>query len=212
MATTGIYKPSSPKQMLPDSALRKLSTAWIESDRSGGGTPSVANRPEVYVQGTGPRATNGEKSQVINRMPKFRTGILGAAVLTLAAAGLTEGAGSASASTAAPTFHNVCKSLGGGEYEDIVYDQNGNYSGLALFEANGDKMQAVDPRSDGYYVTALLDVGTQNIRQATTNGHGTYSPWATGDLPEGHTYFMWVDMTIAGTNSGVSLGGCNVKS
>ncbi|WP_326694670.1 hypothetical protein [Streptomyces sp. NBC_01766] len=126
------------------------------------------------------------------------------------AAVLSTGAGVANASS--PTFHNKCQHLSSGEYEDVIYDQNGHYSGLADFVPNGDKMQAVDPRSDGYYVTAFLDVGTSRIRQTTTNGHGTYSPWATGNLPEKHKYFMWVDMTKSGTNSGVSLGGCWVVS
>ncbi|NEB74434.1 hypothetical protein G3I40_04190 [Streptomyces sp. SID14478] len=128
--------------------------------------------------------------------------------LVLVSAALAAGASSAGAAAADLDFHQKCASPSAGEYESVAYDQNNHYSGLALFEANGDKMQAVDPRSDGYYVVAHLSTG----RTASTKGHGTYSPWATGDLPEKHTYYMYVEMVAADGLSSTSLPSCKVVS
>lgn len=125
----------------------------------------------------------------------------------MATAGLVTGAERASASS--PSFHDECRYLGSGEYEDIVYDQDGHYSGPALWETDGDKTQAVDPRTDGYTVTAVFALGGAQFRRAATKGHGAYSPWATGNLPENHKYTMG-DMDKGAT--GQSPGACTVKS
>lgn len=54
----------------------------------------------------------------------------------------------------------------------------------------GDAMRVTDENSDGLGVEADLDISSTNFRIATTAGHnsGYTSPWATGNLPEGHTY------------------------
>jgi hypothetical protein len=105
----------------------------------------------------------------------------------------------------ATSFHQECRYLSDTqEYESVVYDQDGHYSGMALWEKNGDKMQAVDARSDGWWVVAHLSTG----RTASTQ-YVNPSPWATGDLPEGHTYYMWVDMEQSG--AAWSLPSCTVK-
>ncbi|MFF3001077.1 hypothetical protein ACFVTC_42160 [Streptomyces sp. NPDC057950] len=143
---------------------------------------------------------------------RMRRAVLCGAAFVLASAGLATGSGSASAGTAAVTvFHQKCELPIAGDYESVVYDQDNHYVGLAEFVANGDKMEAVDPRSDGYYVVAHLGTGGLG-RTASTQGKGTYSGWATGDLPENHTYYMYVEMHEANGSASTSLPSCKVTS
>ncbi len=54
----------------------------------------------------------------------------------------------------------------------------------------GDALRVYDQEPDGYGIEAHLSDG----REATTRGHNSpyQSPWTTGDLPEDHTYYLWV--------------------
>lgn len=120
--------------------------------------------------------------------------------------GLTWGGGQASAE---PVFHFKCQEITATkEYEAVAYDQDDHYVGLALWDSDGDKLQATDPYADGWGVIAHLSTG----RVASTRGHSApyISPWVTGDLPENHAYTMWIEMVRG--NAGTISQTCPARS
>jgi hypothetical protein len=127
----------------------------------------------------------------VNFTKRFAT--LLAATALLAGGTLMVGAGTASASTI--TFEG--DRVTGGDYQIIVL-RDGKNIGYAFWNADpdaaldwpGDAMLASDIDSDGWGIQAQLSTG----RLATTRGHAApyTSPWATGNLTEGKTYYMSV--------------------
>jgi hypothetical protein len=126
------------------------------------------------------------------------TAMLAASAL-LAAASLLAGSGTASA---APTFTFDLFGTIGSNFTEVRVDNGSNYAGYGMFSQNptdddpGDAIQASDQYADGYYIETFLsrtEFGTP-FRTASTGGQTSpyTTPWATGDLPEGTTYFMWI--------------------
>ena len=65
----------------------------------------------------------------------------------------------------------------------------GKFAGDATWWADGDSLAADDELPDGYGIEAHLSTG----RVASTRGQSTPAhARATGNLPEGHHYSMWV--------------------
>lgn len=123
-------------------------------------------------------------------MHRFRT----AASIAAAAAALTgivAVPAHAASADAAPTV--VVKAEGNFTYAD--YYASGNLIGWGLWSKDptngmpGDALRATDSYRDGKGIVAHLSTG----RTASTAGH-VYpytTKWATGDLPEDHTYYIW---------------------
>lgn len=142
---------------------------------------------------------------------RIAAALAAASVLT---AGITVlGGGAAHASK--NDFTTKCKYLSDTkEWEAIAYNTDGNYVGLALFDQDpmyghpGDALYATDAYADGWGVIAHLSTG----RTASTVGHsaGYTTPAVTGNLPEGHTYSMWVEMEKDGTY--IALPNCKAMS
>ncbi|MEU3857196.1 hypothetical protein AB0F03_07450 [Streptomyces sp. NPDC028722] len=77
-----------------------------------------------------------------------------------------------------------------GVYETLVTNETKNKTaGYARWISDGDKLIAHDGLADGYAIVAHLSDG----RTASTQGiESPATGTATGDLPENHTYKMWV--------------------
>ncbi|MFE0358044.1 hypothetical protein ACFW2K_33505 [Streptomyces nigra] len=123
------------------------------------------------------------------RFRRNTVALLSASVLAVGGS-LTMGAGAASAADSV-TFSTSTNSNG----REIDVFVNGAYAGSANWfedpEAgwDGDLLTAYDAAADGYGIEAHLSTG----RIATTAGHNSpYTDKASGDLPEGNTYTMWV--------------------
>ncbi|MFE0872884.1 hypothetical protein [Streptomyces rochei] len=85
----------------------------------------------------------------------------------------------------------------GGVY--AVNATRGVQVGYAYWQADGDKLIANDSYADGKRIEAHLSTG----RVATTKGHASpYTATATGNLPEGKSYQMWV--CVVGSSSDCS--------
>lgn len=137
----------------------------------------------------------------------------------LATASLLTGAvtvlGSGAAEASKNDFTTKCQYLSDTkEWEAVAYNTDGNYVGLALFDQDpqyglpGDALYATDSYADGWGVIAHLSTG----RTASTVGHtaGYTTPPVTGNLPENHTYSLWVEMKKGGTY--ISLPTCKAMS
>lgn len=77
----------------------------------------------------------------------------------------------------------------------IMIYRNGTYSGEAEWvpdpteDSTGDTLYGYDPTADGWGVVAHLSTG----RTASTLGHASpYLARTPGNLPEDHTYDMWL--------------------
>ncbi|MEU9878319.1 hypothetical protein [Streptomyces phaeochromogenes] len=124
-----------------------------------------------------------------------------ATVSMLAVAAVTLGSGTASA---AVPFYNKCKHLSvSNEWENVIYNQNDRYVGMALFSSNGDNLYAVDSYADGWGVVASL----RGVRSVSTVGHN--SPYTAGpvigNLPEDKRYVLDVEMRN-GSSGWIALG------
>lgn len=83
-----------------------------------------------------------------------------------------------------------------GSFTVAAYN-DGIYAGTATWNADpvaghpGDAMRAVDALADGWGIEAILQ---SPYRVATTAGHNApyYSPWKSGDIPEGQSVRMRV--------------------
>ncbi|MFI1168014.1 hypothetical protein ACH4UM_31570 [Streptomyces sp. NPDC020801] len=116
------------------------------------------------------------------------------------AAALTAGllvAGAGPASAAEDDFHFELQHVGGNTYINVFNDSmDGRLAGWSGWWADpgtdgspGDTLEAYDNLADGYGIEAHLSTG----RTASTRGHSAkYQDTASGNLPEGHKYQMWV--------------------
>ncbi|MCX4851390.1 hypothetical protein OG195_44535 (plasmid) [Streptomyces sp. NBC_01362] len=124
-----------------------------------------------------------------NKFGRAATTLFATTVLALTGT-LTAGASSASAAPSV-TFKT---SGSGGDFQIAVMGSNGaigyaNWYQDPVGSQPGDALAATDSAADGYGIEAHLSNG----RVATSRGHNApYTDWATGDLPEGNTYTMWV--------------------
>ncbi|MFF3730332.1 hypothetical protein ACFYXM_08430 [Streptomyces sp. NPDC002476] len=125
-----------------------------------------------------------------NKFGRAATTLFATTVLALGGT-LTAGAGTASAAPSV-TFKT---SGSGGDFQIMVLRSDGVAIGYANWYQDpvgsqpGDALAAHDSAADGYGIEAHLSNG----RVATTRGHNApYTDWATGDLPEGSKYTMWV--------------------
>ncbi|WP_344016011.1 hypothetical protein [Streptomyces thermospinosisporus] len=126
-----------------------------------------------------------------------RTAAVFTATGILAAGALTAGAGTAAA--ASPTDVDFWVSdMDSSGSRSVLVVHKGRAVGAAYWEADGDRLKAVDTHADGYGVAAYL--GTSPVREASTYGHKSpYTATKGGNLQEGKTYTFWV---CFGGNSG----------
>lgn len=149
-------------------------------------------------------------------MSKTRKGMrvasIGAAASALAA-GLLLGAAAPQASAASFNFFTVEMSNGSA----VVTVSNGSGTTIGsgawasdpgqVGSSTGDTLIANDTFDDGYGIEAHLSTG----RVASTRGHASpYTDKATGNLPEGNTYYMTV-CVVKGTFKDCS-GSATVRS
>ncbi|MEU6380091.1 hypothetical protein [Streptomyces sp. NPDC046909] len=131
-----------------------------------------------------------------------------AATAMMVGAAVTIGAGTASAAVP-DNVRFVDTGLQSDGSRHIAVYQDGAFAGAAYWYADGDKLQAVDPRKDGFGIAAYL--GTSPIREASTYGHSSpYTATKTGDLPENRTYTYWV--CIGGSSGQVCSDVYSAKS
>lgn len=102
-------------------------------------------------------------------------------------------AGGAGTASAAPNVTWGTATFSNGRtisiYADGEFAGNGEWHQDPSGTNPGDMLVAWDPTADGYGIEAHLSTG----RVATTRGHASpYEDRATGDLPEGNKYTMWV--------------------
>ncbi|WP_225830909.1 hypothetical protein [Streptomyces sp. NK08204] len=138
-------------------------------------------------------------------MTKAATLLSATALCTVGSLGI----GTATASAATP---DAQASMVQGQVT-LVQSSGGNYwhlvaaggAGEAIWSQDpangdpGDALRAYDGLADGLGIHAYLSDG----RMASTAGHASpyYSPWVTGDLPEGN----WYRMTVCTEKSGVDI-------
>lgn len=103
---------------------------------------------------------------------------------------MTVGAGTASAAGAPPNVRFMYNISSSGTSSINGYTNN-KLIGIGYFKADGDTLEAVDPSSDGYGISAYL--GTSPVREASTYGHSApYTVNKGGNLPEGKKYSFWI--------------------
>ncbi|CAG7649533.1 hypothetical protein [Actinacidiphila bryophytorum] len=124
-----------------------------------------------------------------------------ASAALMAGGALAAGAGSAAAAT--PDAGPRVVSPHAVSTWDVYY--NSTYRGTFQWSADpsgsnpGDAMRVTDDAADGFGIEADLDTGS-SIRVATTAGHDSpyTSAWATGDLPEGKQYTVYIYLVSGG--------------
>ncbi|MGX1910752.1 hypothetical protein ACWIID_18085 [Streptomyces phaeochromogenes] len=140
---------------------------------------------------------------------KNRVFTLLAASALLAGSCLTLGATNAAA--ADWTFSKSAVSEDG-SFSITARNPSGTYAGAMVWNADpgccdipGDAFQVVDRLSDGWGMEAKMIVPVSS-RKATTRGHEAtyYSPWSTGDLPEGSQVAIQL-CAVKGTSSHCSI-------
>ncbi|MHA6763399.1 hypothetical protein [Streptacidiphilus sp. PAMC 29251] len=135
-----------------------------------------------------------------------KTVVLMASTVLATAGIMVTNVSSASATTYNPADYRAASELVSGNFYDIIVYTNVNettVAGEVTFSKNpldgypGDAIRAYDALADGYGIEATLNVGE---RFATTSGHSSpyYSPWATGNLPEGTSYQLSVQVIKGG--------------
>lgn len=126
-----------------------------------------------------------------------------AAVAVLTGGALVTGAGVADAAAPAPQVR-VVHAASGNYWDVVIYNGNGQETGMGQWSQDpqdgnpGDALRAYDALADGYGIHAYLSDG----RMASTAGHSSpyWSPWVTGNLPEGNWYTLTVCTEKGGVN------------